>query len=762
MLDASQLQIRALFGLKARRLSISSGAAISALLLACPGIAAAQSTETPSEGASNAGQVVGGSEQSDSTDIIVTARKQSERLIDVPQSITAVSGADLAKLNATQFRDFANTLPGLQFTTSGAGQTQVNIRGVTAGTSGSQTVGIYIDDVPYGASTSYAQAGQLALDQGLFDLDHVEVLRGPQGTLYGASALGGVIKYVPNAPDTGAFGGSGQIGISSTRYGGTSYNGAAAVNVPIALDKAALRVGGYYSRDGGFVDNVALGQNNVDRSRVYGARLDLLLKPTDRLSVRLVGTGQNIRRAGRGTVDYNFNRQPRFGDLQQSRLVPEAFDQEFRLASGTLSYEFDGAELTSISSYQSVRSTVRLDYSALFVPLLNAAAGIPLRSVGVRLDPATDKFAQEVRLQSTGKGTIEWLVGGFYTDEDSNSKQLITGTNTDGTPFPLAILDVQLPAKYKELAAFGNLTVNVTDKLAVTGGIRYAHNKQRFAQTGGGLLGAATPARESKENVTTWLAGAQYKFSPDVNIYARYATGYRPGGPNAVANNPTTGQPLAQPTFEADRLKNYEIGFKAQTADRKFAVDLAGYRIDWNNIQLVVTRNGLSLISNASGGARIWGSELTLTARPDPDFTVTGAFGYTDAKLTAADADLGARKGERLPDVPKFTAAVSADYVSSDSGLEPRFGATLRFISDRGTSFDLSPNAPQYNLGDYVSLDLRAGLSIGGVDAQLFVRNLFDERGQLSGDARLSLAGGPVQVAVLQPRTIGVSLSKRF
>ncbi|SEL06375.1 Outer membrane receptor proteins, mostly Fe transport [Sphingomonas palmae] len=743
----------------AQRLLLNGSAA--ALLTCLPGLATAQTV--PIEATTGAADRTNpDASNGGSGDIVVTARKQSERLLDVPQSVTALSGADLGKLNATQFRDFANTVPGLQFTTSGAGQTQVNIRGVTTGTSGSQTVGIYVDDVPYGASTSFAQAGQLALDQGLFDLDHVEVLRGPQGTLYGASALGGVIKYVPNAPDLNDFGGTGQAGVSSTRGGGTSYNGAAAVNVPLASDVAALRVGGYYSRDGGFVDNVALGDRDVDRSRVYGARLDLLVKPTDRLSIRLVGTGQNIRREGRGTVDYDFDRSPRFGDLQQNRLVPEPFDQEFRLASGTISYDFGGAELTSISSYQTVRSTLHLDYSALFVPLLGATAGIPLRSAEVTIDPRTDKFAQEVRLQSSGTRTLEWLVGGFYTHESSNSHQLIAGTNPNGTAFAVPILDIQLPAKYKEIAGFGNVTLNVTDMLSLTGGIRYAHNEQRFAQTGGGLLGGSTPTRRSDENVTTWLASAQYKFSQDANIYARYATGYRPGGPNAVSNDPATGQPLAQPTFGADRLKNYELGFKAQTADRKFAIDLAGYRIDWSDIQLVVTRNGLSLISNAAGGARIWGSELTLTARPTRDFVVTGAFGYTDAKLRAADADLGARKGERLPDVPKFTAAVSADYGLPDVGIKPRVGATVRFISDRETSFDASPNAPQYDLGDYVSVDLRTGVSLGSVEAQLFARNLFDERGQLSGDARLSLLGGPVQVAVLQPRTIGLSLSKRF
>ena len=324
-------------------------------------------------------------------EIIVTARKKAERLIDVPQSVTALSANDLARLNAVQFRDFANTIPGLQFTTTSVGQNQVSIRGVTTGLSGSQTVGIYVDDVPYGASGSYAQAGTLALDQALYGLDRVEVLRGPQGTLYGASSLGGVIKYVTALPNTRDVRGDIQLGMSSTRSGGISSNAAASVNVPIVENRVALRLNGYYSRDGGYIDNVGIAEKNVNRSRTYGGRADLLLKPTDRLQIRIIGAVQNIATEGAATVDYDFDGRPRFGDLKQNRIVAEPFDQKFRIASGVVTYDFDAFSLTSISSYQSVRSIIRQDYSGLYVPLLGSF-GIPVGSVGLTARTGTDKF----------------------------------------------------------------------------------------------------------------------------------------------------------------------------------------------------------------------------------------------------------------------------------------------------------------------------------------------------------------------------------
>jgi outer membrane receptor protein involved in Fe transport len=222
-----------------------------------------------------------------------------------------------------------------------------------------------------------------------------------------------------------------------------------------------------------------------------------------------------------------------------------------------------------------------------------------------------------------------------------------------------------------------------------------------------------------------------------------------------------TGAQLNSPSFASDSLKSYEVGLKAETADRTFSVDASAYYIDWSNIQIVGAVLGLTNLGNA-GDAGIKGAELTLTARPDHRTTITGAFAYNDGRLTDADPTLGGRDGERLPNSPHFTAAVNADWVLAESDFKPTFGATLRYVSDRTASFDASLSAPQYHLPDYTTVDLRAGATFGRVNAQLFVRNLFDVRGQLSAFTAVAALGAPAQIAILQPRTVGLHLTTRF
>lgn len=696
----------------------------------------------------------------DSQDIVVTAQKREERLLDTPQSVTALSADDLSKLSAVQFRDFANMVPALSFTTQGAGQTQISLRGVTTGNDVGPTVGIYVDEVPYGSSSAFANAASLALDVGLFDVERVEVLRGPQGTLYGASTMGGLVKYVSKRPSLTEFGGAAQASLSDTRGGGVSYNAAAALNIPIAADKAAVRASGFYSRDGGYIDNLALGEKDVNRARIYGGRLDLLLAPTEALSIRLTGYLQNVARGGTSMADVSLAGDPVDGALDQRRLYAEPFDQRFRLVSGTIAYDFGAAALTSISSYQTARVSYRSDLSAFYVPLFGSI-GLPFGAIGIDQRRDLDKFAQEVRLGSTGKPALEWAIGGFYTHEKSRNFQHLVSRDLAGQTSTIDLATLSIPSRYEEYAAFGDLTWHITDRFDVSGGLRYAANRQHFQQDGSGLLGTSIPAHTSKDDVVTWLANARYKFGDRATAYLRYATGYRPGGPNFVLNDPATGLSTGPATFGADMLDSYEAGFKAETADRSFGIDASAYHIDWTNIQVISARAGGTIIANA-GRAKIDGAELALTARPSPAVTVTGAFAYQDARLADADADLGAAKGERLPNVPRFTAALNFDYRLLDSPVAPALGATLRFVSDRRASFDGSASFPQYRLPDYVTIDLRAGASFGPIDAQFFVRNLFDVRGQLSAVTLLSALGGPAQVSIVQPRTIGVSASTRF
>jgi iron complex outermembrane recepter protein len=695
-----------------------------------------------------------------SQDIIVTAQKRSERLIDAPQSVTALSAADFAKLNATQFVDFANTVPGLQFTTLGAGYTQVSLRGVTSGSDTSPTVGIYVDEVPYGSSSAFNQSVARALDAALFDLDRVEVLRGPQGTLYGASSMGGLLKYVTTAPRLDAVEGSVQAGVSSTRYGGTSYNGAAVVNLPIVTDKIAVRASGFYARDGGFNDNLGRQQKNVDRSEVYGGRVDVLMQPTDDLSVRITGFAQDIRRDGARYAAYTLGGDPIFGAFDQNHPLQEPFNSDFRLASATINYDFGFADLTSISSYQYSRTDLFTDISALYVPIL-PAFGIDAGGAGTRSYNKTRKFTQEIRLASKQDQPLQWLLGGFYTHEKSRLFQAIDTFDPDLVKIPFNLGQVAIPSTYKEYAFFGDITYHLTDKFNVTGGLRYAHNDQRFEQIGSGLLIGSAPAAKSSEGVVTYLANAQYKFSNNATAYARFATGYRPGGPNFVIRDAVSGNLLAPLSFNSDSLESYEIGFKAQTRDRSFAIDLSAFYVAWDDIQIITAVQGLSANLNA-GTAKVRGAELNLTARPSDDLTFTGAFAYNDGEIGEDNPAIGAVKGERLPNVPRFTAALNADYVATASALRPFVGATLRFVSDRTVSFNQSVGLPQYQLPDYTSVDLRAGLSIGTVDAQLFVRNIFDKRGQLAANTSQAAAGAAVLTTLLQPRTLGLSASMKF
>lgn len=692
-------------------------------------------------------------------EVVVTAQKFEQKLSETPLSVTAISARNLEALGATQFRDFASTVPSLTFTTSGVGSTQVNLRGIATGNNISPTVGIYVDEVPYGSSTPFASGAQLALDVGLFDVSRIEILRGPQGTLYGASTMGGLIKYVSVTPDLDAFGATMRAGVSSTKGGGVGYDGAVAVNAPFADDKAAIRLSGFYTHDNGFVDNLAAGRDDVNEANVYGGRADLLLKPSDKLSMRFVAFAQDIERDGTASSDFGLSSgDPIDGDLDQRRLRPEPFDQQFRLGSATLTYDFENATLTSVSSYQTVRADAITDVSAFFGPAL-AANGIILGSVDVSKRNETDKFTQEIRLSSSG-ALFDWSIGALYTDEDSDQFQRLNASLPNGDVFPVNLLTVELPSTYEEYAGFGTLTWHATEKLDLIGGLRYAHNSQQFEQIGSGPLIFSVPQRSQKDDIDTWQATIRYRANETFMSYVRYATGYRPGGPNAVLND-LSGQPLADPVFEADKLKSYEAGIKVSTADRRVSVDAAVYYIDWDNLQINAVRNGLGVVDNAAA-AQSKGAELTLTLVPTSSLTLVGTFGYTNAELTEDAPDLGGANGDRLPDSPKWTGSLSGDYGFELGSRDAFVGTTVRHVADRVVSFDASGSVPQYDLPEYTTVDLRAGLQLGATRLQLYVRNAFDERGELSATTAFSGLGGPVWVSLVQPRTIGVNLISQF
>jgi outer membrane receptor protein involved in Fe transport len=689
-------------------------------------------------------------------EIVVTAQKRKERLIDVPQSITVLSADTLDKLGATQLRDIANTIPGLTLSSQGVGYNQVSLRGITTGVDVAPTVGIYVDEVPYGSSSSFAFGGQLGLDVALFDLDRIEVLRGPQGTLYGASTAGGLIKYVNRQPELTRFEGSAKAGVADTRDGGVSYNGSTAVNIPLFDGKAAVRTSGFFSHDGGYIDNVVLDQKDIDRADVYGGRIDMLFAPTDALKIRINGFAQDISREGQIAANYTVSGTPVNGSLDERRFFAEPFDQQFRLLGGTLTYDFGRADLTSVSSYQTAAADTVLDLTTTFLPVLNFLGYTSYSAVGIQRSFDTDKFTQEIRLASKGSAPFEWVLGAFYTHEDSENAQKLVMNDLAGQPASDNLLTVSGPSSYEEYAAFGTLTYSLTRKLDVSGGLRFAHNDQATSNIGSGPFGSSNLPVKKSDDVSTYLANARYRPNEHTNVFFRYATGYRPGGPNYVGLNPATGLPKEN-GFDSDRLKSYEIGVKAETAGRRFGIEAATYYIDWKDFQILVNNTGFGEIGNARGGAISRGEELTLTARPAEGLTLLGAFTYQDSylaeeelKLTGSNGEHGA-KGEQMPNVAHFTAALNVDYqLPSVSGLRPTVGSTLRRVGERKAEFGQSAR----RLPEYTIADLRIGVPLGGIDLQLYAHNLFDKRAQIA-----QAVGG---VFILQPRTFGITATTRF
>jgi iron complex outermembrane recepter protein len=692
-------------------------------------------------------------------EVVVTARKHDERGFDIPISVTTLPAERLTKGGAARFVDLAGKVPGLTFQTSGPGLTQISLRGVTIGADPSATVGIQVDDVPYGLSASFARSGQLALDAGLFDVDRIEVLRGPQSTLYGTGAMAGLIKWVTKQPDISRPGGELQAGYSHTQEGSIGYNVAGVVNVPFSSNTAAVRASGFYTRDGGYIDNVALDEKDVNSSDIYGGRLDLLLAPADAWGIRLSGVVQNIARDGLPLADYHSTGVPVDGSLMQRRSFAETFDQRFGLVSATVSYDLGALSLRSISSYQSLRTDSLGENTASF--LAPARALNPAVAATALADhAATEKATQEVRLAVAGPWTFEWQLGGFYTHEKSSFMQQLVLRDAAGRALPEEVFTFSAPTRYEESAAFGDLTWHLTDRFDVTGGLRYTRARSRYAQTGGGALGLSAPDTRAADDAVTYLANAHYHLSDQATGYLRYATGYRPGGPNFMIPGLTP----EEATFEPDRLKSYEAGLKADVLDARLQIDVAAYYIRWSNIIVTLAREGFAAKANAPGGARIRGAELSFVARPASALTLTGAFACQHAVLAEAEPVLHGAAGERLPNVPDFTAALGVSYELPLGNLRPTIGAAMSYTGERTAAYDDSPASdPQYHLPAYTAFDLSAGFMLGVARTQLYVRNLFDERRQvLPWSAGARAFSGQAPTSILPPRTVGVTVSTEF
>ncbi|WP_293881015.1 TonB-dependent receptor [Sphingomonas sp.] len=736
----------------------------------------------------------------DESVIIVTAQKREQTLIDVPQSISVVSGDQLRGQQATSFQDYLKLVPGLSIDQATPGQTRLTIRGLNTGGVAS-TVAVYLDEAPFGSSTGLANGAILAGDFDTFDVARIEVLRGPQGTLYGSSSLGGVFKFVTTAPELGKFGARGRAALETVKGGDASYAGNAVINVPLG-ETLAVRASGFYRNNTGFIDSIGTGgsrvRDNVNRSRNYGGRVGLLFKPSETFSLRLNALLQNIESKAPTFVESDpATLSQRYGRPTQSIFVQPFRNINYRLYNATADFDLGFATLTSASTYSTQKQSIRDDLTTQlggtigFLFQVPAAGATPARFLSnelyLRQNTNLRKYTQEIRLASSKSDVFEWLVGGYYSNEKALIFQqyvaVIPGTLTPITTLPpgtvsvlagnapvttLPLLaQVNLNSKYEEVAGFANATVHLGDRFDIDFGGRYSHNKQTATQALAGVLvgGASSYTQPSSENVFTYSVAPKFKFGDRASLYARVAKGFRPGGPNALG----PGAPAAARSYKSDQTVNYEVGFKAETADRKLSVDISAYHIDWSRIQLLTTIQTVAgpFNFNGNGGkARSDGAEFTIVARPTPGLVVSANGSYINARLTADAPAASGLKGDKLPFTPEYSVGLNGDYRWNIGGsTEAFFGGSLRFLSKQVGGFDRTYRGTygrRSNIPSYEVVDLRAGVDLGRATVEVYAKNITDAKGITAVGALGQYPAGAIGVGVINPRTFGIALTASY
>lgn len=776
--------------MKTRRIALLVSSGLVAIAGAAP--VWAQEAQQPQTGsqAATASDVVQAA-NAPGEDIIVTAQKRAQTLVDVPQSITVVSGATLEHQQAPDIQDFLKLVPGVQLTQDTPGFGRLVFRGINTGGVAS-TVGVYVDETPFGSSSALVNGAILAGDFDTFDIARVEVLRGPQGTLYGASSLAGVFKYVTNAPETDRFIGRARGGVETVKGGDLSYYGNAVINIPLG-DTLAFRASGTYRRDGGFIDSTGLSstdvfgntfttrnRRNINTDRTYGGRASLLFKPSDAFSVRLSAILQNIDADAPTTVDADPNTlHELYGRPTQSLFTAPKSSVSYRVYNGLINANLGFATLTSSSSYATLRQRYDTDVTFNLGGLINFVFGLPGAPPEVFLPQTTrvEKYTEEVRLASNPSSIFDWLLGGYYTHEkgviDQAYSAVVPGTSTPAPGLPL-LAQVNASSTYQEIAGFADGTLHLGEHFDIDLGGRYSHNKQRANQMQDGALagGPATyPTATSSENVFTYSVAPKLKLNNRASIYLRVAKGFRPGGPNALPPGTATTGPLAVPTtFKSDSLVSYEAGFKGETQDRTFAIELSAFHIDWNRIQLFAVVNNFGINVNGTG-AKSDGVEFNTTFRPTAGFDLSINGAYTRARLSGDTSPLvGGRKGDQLPFTPKFSAGVNGDYRWAIGGTEAFVGASLRALSKQSGAFDAdyrAANGRQRQVFAYDVVDLRAGVDVGRFGIELYAKNLTNAAGVTSTGALTAngvpiLPNGAVGTGILRPRTVGLSLTASY
>ncbi|MFV3127053.1 TonB-dependent receptor [Niveispirillum sp. KHB5.9] len=711
-------------------------------------------------------------------EIVVTATRRAERLQDVPLSITAFTQAELTQKGIVGVEGIAKATPGVVMDHRSSNNLSVTTRGISVNgyDAGLQsTTTIYLDDLPL---TTIGNS--VTLDPSLFDMERVEFLRGPQGTLFGSGSLSGALRMLTKSPDLTKTDTALSVdgGYTPASEGlRQRYNGM--VNVPLVEDKLGLRVVGFYRNEDGYIDNVGLGKKNSNSLESWGGRAIMLWKPTDRLSLRVMALYEDSQPRDASLVT------PALGERKRYTKMPDLYTSQTQLYNATLDYDFDWAHLTSSTSYGHQKGHFDVDLAGTFA----LAVPFDLFNTGI-----WKNFVQETRLVSNTGGKFDWTVGAYYLHRDQflDARQAstpeflaargITGLGPSGT-----FLSNVTDASSYELAGFGELTWHITDQLSAIGGLRYGKYKTTVDVLSGfssayftyalagirGPLALVPTAPVTREypsaTKSSWKASLSYEPSHDLTLYTTVSTGYRTPVFNARAGSVSTVNPndlVIPPGASSDDLTNYEAGVKGYWLDGKLTANLAAYYIDWKNLQVQANRVSDSVqFATNIGRAVSKGLEAEVTLRPIPRLTLGLNAALNEAKVTklsAQEAQIsGAVDGVRLAS-PHLQGSFFGTYSYTILDDKPAFTSfqvqhvgsfPVGFPNTPGTAG--LPRATYASTDAYTLLNMQTGATFGDVSVTLYGENLTNKHAVTYVHPEAFVYS---RHAITRPLTVGVRL----
>ena len=716
-------------------------------------------------------------------EILVTAQRREDRLQDVPQALSAFSQSAMERLSIRDSESLVRQTPGLSFTSLGPGEANFGMRGLTTSLGLSPTVAVYVNDTPFDFRTDF-YSGSPSVET--FDIQRIEVLRGPQGTLFGSSSPGGTIRYITHQPDPASYDYRGELGMSSTRHGGMGYVGKGMLNLPVT-DRAALRVVGTYEKFAGYIDRYEADLDQLLSPDSTARRIDKDINDADLYSLRLLGSYEASDTL-RITPSVSYQKMSADGPLVSQSNLPflgravvideEPSETELLIANLAIEKELAFATLISSTSFLEKEAVAQRDISYLSLNFFGEFTPV------VDLVPSRARtYVQEFRVASAGESRLRWVAGLYFSDTDQEYDEIFSGGDfvqfiddnfglapgaMDGTAYRF-----HQDTEDSQQAIFAQLNYDLSDQWELVAGGRWYRLTNELSNSCTEVTSFPLFCGED----VTGVKGSKTDFSPRLTLnyqpsdatmlYATASRGFRPGGANIPI--PTdlgcSLNDLIEPLFEPDKVWNYELGAKRESRDRRFVVNGAVYRIDQKGAQTAIGDPGCGYVFFANAGdTEITGAELEVTARPTSALLLSGQLSYSDAEYSSVPEVFGSAagfaEGDPIPEIPEWKFSLSGEFRQPlNDAWEGYLRADWQYVGKTPYSGGGMVTSGDYR-PDYEIVNLQLGMSNARYELNFYVNNLLDEDAILDlsrGDFVTTFPDAFDDVTYVRPRTIGIA-----